>query len=223
MLTHLASHGFIVVVPQMYEPYVVWMPAWPGFDQEVAEVLTVLAWLPQGIEEIVGSPVRADVVGLAGHSRGGKVVWAAIDGGAAPRSLALVDPVDGPATPLNINLRVTHRVLSVAVPSLVIGCGLTGICAFDGDNHEQYFAAAASPAWHVMVPGYGHVDMVDDWCSSPLRDIVCASGPDRAGMRRFTGGILAAFFRATLQDDIAAYAWLTDAAAAPLEFQTESK
>jgi len=52
---------------------------------------------------------------------------------------------------------------------------------------------------------------------------LCPGGSDRAGMRRLTAGLLVAFFRASLQGDATAYAYLTDTAGAPLPIEVEAK
>ena len=51
---------------------------------------------------------------------------------------------------------------------------------------------------------------------------LCPSGPDRMDMRRLTAGLMAAFFRAGLQGDAAAYTSLTEIASAPLPIQIET-
>lgn len=52
---------------------------------------------------------------------------------------------------------------------------------------------------------------------------LCASGPDRAGMRRLTGGLLTAFFRAALQGEEAGYDSLSASQDTPIPFIAESR
>jgi hypothetical protein len=52
---------------------------------------------------------------------------------------------------------------------------------------------------------------------------LCPSGPDRAGVRRLTAGLLVAFFRASFQGDATAYVELADTAGSPLAIEVEVK
>jgi chlorophyllase len=130
--------------------------------------------------------------------------------------------VDGTGGPLGHQARVVQGSFAFSLPTLVIGTGLGGNCAPAGDNHEQFYAASAPPAWHIVVPNAGHADMLDE-ATALAASSLCPGGPDRAGMRRLTAGLLVAFFRGSLQGDAAAFAYLTDRAGAPLPIESEVK
>lgn len=216
ILDHVASHGFVVVAPQMYEPGVGALFGNPTAAEEAREVERLLVWLSANVAGLTDGSARFDLLGLAGHSRGGKVVWLVLEAHpTAARAAAGVDPVDGTGGPLGRQPRVVQGPFAFAGPSLTIGTGLGGECAPSGDNHDRFYEASRSPAWHTVAVSQGHGDMLDDDCSGPAAT-VCESGGDRPGMRRLTAGLLAAFFRASLQGDDAAYAWLTDSSAAPI-------
>lgn len=223
ILRHLAGHGFVVAAPQMYEPGLGALFGQPTAAEEAVAAAELLDWLPAGLPVTLGYTPATNRLGLAGHSRGGKVVWLVLEATPArAQAVAGIDPVDGRGGPLGNQARVVQGPFAFAGPTLVIGTGLGGDCAPAGDNHEQFYAASRSPAWHVVVPGQGHADMLDE----PTADAaagVCPSGPDRAGMRRLTAGLLVAFFRGSLQGDATAYAVLTDAAGAPLPIVVETK
>lgn len=225
ILAHLASHGFVVVAPQMYEPGLGALLGNPTAAQEARAAADLLAWLPGRIDGFAGVRIRADRLGLAGHSRGGKVAWLVLaEDPARARAVAGVDPVDGAGGPLNNQPRVIQGPFNFNFPTLVLGAGLGGNCAPAGDNHVQFYEASASPAWHVVALDAGHADMLDEIAASAAANSnFCQSGPDRAGMRRLTGGLLTTFFRASLQDDPTAFAVLTDTAAAPIPITVESK
>ncbi len=225
ILRALASHGFIVVAPQMYTPGLPAVLGCPTAAAEADHAAQLLAWLPGHLDDLTGQRARTDRLGLAGHSRGGKVAWLVLVADPArAQAIAGVDPVDGTGGPRGNQARVVNGPFSFARPALVIGTGLGGNCAPAGDNHEQFYAASAAPAWHVVVPDAGHADMLDaDSAAASLGTLVCTRGTDPAAMRRLTAGLLTAFFRASLQGDTTASAYLTDTDAAPLPIEVESK
>jgi len=231
MLLHVTSHGFVVVAPQMYtadgNPI-----GKPKSTEEAASALKVLAWLPAHLEGLTGAKVDLKRLGLSGHSRGGKVIWTELL--AQPKiaiAVAGVDPVDGTGGPLGGEARIADQPFNLKMPSLIIGTGLGpqagtagSACAPAGDNHVQFYTESSSPAWHALASEYGHLDMLNDQTPGcNLTCAVCPSGPSRAPMRKFSGGLLVAFFRGALQGDTSGYDWLTDTAAAPIVTQMIKK
>lgn len=223
ILRHLAGHGFVVLAPQMYEPSLAALLGHPTAAEEALTAGQVLDWLRVGLIEVLGYAPDTERLGLAGHSRGGKVAWLVLVAN-PPRTAAVagIDPVDGTGGPLGNQARVVQGRFGFSLPTLVIGTGLGGGCAPVGDNHEQFYAASASPAWHIVVPGQGHADVLDEPTAAAAAGL-CPGGADRAGMRRLTGGLLVSFFRASLQGDATAYSYLAESAAAPLPIEVESK
>ena len=223
VLRHLAGHGFVVVAPQMYEPGLAALLGQPTAAEDALTAAKVVDWLPAGLVAILGYTPETSRLGLAGHSRGGKVAWLELVADPSrAQAIAGVDPVDGTGGPLGNQARVVQGPFAFSLPTLVIGTGLGGNCAPAGDNHEQFYAASASPAWHIVVPNAGHADMLDE-ATALAASSLCPGGPDRAGMRRLTAGLLVAFFRGSLQGDATALAYLTDRASAPLPIEFEAK
>jgi chlorophyllase len=226
ILQQLASHGFVVVAPQMYEPGLGAFTGNPSAEQEAETSLALIRWLDESLSRITGVTADTGRLGIAGHSRGGKVSWLALR--SAPlrfAAIAGVDPVDGTGGPpgrAGPQARVTAEPLVYSAPSLIIGCGRSGRCAPDGDNHVQFYAASPAPAWHVVAPDYGHGDMLDEDVAQ-LAGLICRTNPAREPMRRLTAGLLVAFFRASLQGDTASYAVLTDPLGAPAAIDVENK
>jgi len=221
ILQHLASHGFVVVAPQMYEPGLGALLGHPTAQEEADLALQVVDWLSDHPDLSAGVAARTDRMGLAGHSRGGKVAWIMLQ--TSPerfQAIAGVDPVDGTGGPLGNQTRVVQGTFPFATPSLVIGTGLGGSCAPAGDNHVQFYAASRSPAWHIVVPDQGHADMLDEDAAEAAAGI-CRSGTNREGMRRLTAGLLTAMFRAELQGDEASLDYLVDENAAPIAIEVE--
>ena len=223
VLHQLASHGFVIVAPQMYEPGPAALLGNPTAAEEASAAAQLLDWLPGGLPTVLDYTPALDRVGLAGHSRGGKVAWAVLVADAS-RAMAIagIDPVDGTGGPFDTQPRVVQGPFDFSLPALVLGTGLGGRCAPAGDNHEQFYQASVTPAWHIVVPGQGHGDMLDEEAAAAAAWL-CPSGPDRAGMRQLTAGLLVAFFRASLQGDASAYTYLTRVSAAPLPIQVETK
>jgi chlorophyllase len=228
VLVHLASHGFVVVAPQMYAPQ--GLPVgMPSVDEEVALALAVLDWVEMRLASVLDVDADVTLIGLAGHSRGGRVVWSVLrQDDSLALAVAGVDPVDSTAGPFDCGEAVTAEPFPFALPTLVVGAGRgsdTGLsCAPPGRNHEQFFAASPGPAWHVVAPEAGHMDLLDanldrcGWICS-----VCPVGTDREAMRPLTGGMLVAFFRGALVGDTAGYDWLTDVGAAPMAITVERR
>jgi len=223
ILGHVASHGFVVVAPQMYAPGIGPLFGDPTAAAEAELATTVLDWLPAHLSDVTGVTAAVVHTGLAGHSRGGKVAWGALKGDPGrARAVAGVDPVDGTGGPLGGQARVIDGPFEFPYPSLVIGTALGGSCAPGGDNHVQFYEASAAPVWHIIALDYGHGDMLDEDVAA-LAAVVCSSGEERDKMRKLTAGLLTAFFRGTLQGESAAFATLSDVGAAPTAITVESK
>lgn len=232
LFEHIASHGFVVVAPQMYaadgNPI-----GKPSTTEEAEDAAAVRLWAVEHVDAAIGYEPRVESLGLIGHSRGGKVIWRQLKATpAAADAVVGVDPVDGTGGPLGGDTRVISGAFTYGAPTLVIGAGLGSqplnafapACAPTNDNHVQFYAAAPAPAWHATVTDYGHLDMLNDstagcgfTCSS------CKSGETRAPMRTTTGGLIVAFLRASLQGDASAYGLLTQPRSAPASFAHESK
>ena len=223
VLKHVSSHGLVVVAPQMYEPGLGPLLGNPTAAAEAELARQIVAWMPGNLDRITGVHARTDRLGISGHSRGGKVAWlAAVADPNRFRAMAGVDPVDGTGGPLGNQARVVQGSFAFSVPTLVLGTELGGRCAPAGDNHVQFYAASQPPAWHIVALGQGHADMLNE-PEAMAAAMLCESGPDRAGMRSLTAGLLTAFFRAALQDDASSYRYLSDQAATPIPVFAEAK
>jgi chlorophyllase len=228
LMEHLASHGFIVVAPQMYSPNS--FQDVPETADEAEAATMVWDWIGSGLDaELTATPAPTQL-GLAGHSRGAKVIWLAMESGyARAKALAGIDPVDGTGGPLGSEARVLEGGLDSDEPAFILGTGLGPelvfgmACAPEGDNHENFYEALPSPAYHVVAPDYGHEDMLDDDLGECSFCGLCEEGPDDGGLRELTAGMLTAFFRMTLQGVDDDEALLTDTASAPITIEAETK
>jgi len=226
LFTHIASHGFVVVAPQMYIPGGLPIGK-PSTDEETMSAELVLTWVKQNIRSVTGNKAASSSLALAGHSRGGKVVWKMMVNGAMGISaLVGVDPVDGTGGPLGGEARVVGAGFSFSTPTLIIGAGrgaeakpglFSMACAPAGDNYERFYGAAMSPAVQLVGTDYGHLDMIDD---SPVNCgaecTACVDGPSREPMRRATAGWIVAHLRGALQGVPGTASLLSDTASAPV-------
>ncbi|PIM98058.1 Chlorophyllase [Handroanthus impetiginosus] len=211
LIRHIASHGFIVVAPQLYSI------AGPDANEEIKTTGEITNWLSQNLTHLLPPQVQPnlDKLVLSGHSRGGKVAFGLALNTSTLKFSALigVDPVDGmdrgKQTPPPILTYTPHSFNLHGIPVLVIGSGLGEVkknplfpaCAPKGVNHEDFYKECNKPAYYFVAKDYGHLDMLDDdtkGIRGKATYCLCKNGKSREPMRRFVGGILVAFLRAYL-------------------------
>ncbi|KAF3456940.1 hypothetical protein FNV43_RR01594 [Rhamnella rubrinervis] len=231
LLQHVASHGFIVIAPQLYTI------AGPDATGEIYDTAAVTNWLTEGLQQLLPLDVEPNLakLALAGHSRGGKTSFAL----ALKKQLTTlkfsaligIDPVDGRSrgsqTPPPVLTYVPNSFdLDMAV--MVIGSGLGAVkrslllpaCAPEGVNHEDFYNECRAPACYFVAKDYGHVDMLDDitWLFTYT---MCKNGKSRKPMRQFTGGIMVAFMKAYLEGDFSSLVAIKNGnETAPVELET---
>nr|XP_043622157.1 chlorophyllase-2-like [Erigeron canadensis] len=235
-LSHqIASHGFVLVVPQLYSV--------AGCDatKELENVTDITNWLPEGLQKLLPSQVNANLtkLGLAGHSRGGKVAFAlALNKVKTDLKLKFslligIDPVDG----LVKGIQTTPKVLTyiphsfnIGMPVMVIGSGLGEVqknplfpaCAPKGVNHEEFYNECCKPACYFVAKDYGHLDMLDDetkGIKGKATHCLCKNGKSREPMRRFVGGVVVAFLKAYFGEDFSYLIDIKDNEGKPVELQ----
>ncbi|KAI3850218.1 hypothetical protein MKX03_012112 [Papaver bracteatum] len=217
LIQHIASHGFIVIAPQL------------PISGEIESAKGVTEWLSVGLCPLLPPVVRPNLskAALGGHSRGGKIAFGlALSYNNNPGSnsdsslikysaLVGIDPVEGlmkgiPIPPLVLTY-VPHS-FDLDMAALVVGSGLGEIkrnplffaCAPKGVNHEEFYSECRSPACHFVVKDYGHMDTLDDetkGIKGAVTHCACKNGKSREPMRSFVGGITVAFMKAYLEGD----------------------
>lgn len=198
-LEHLASHGFIVVAPQMGTSAF----GAPSVSEEADDAQEVYDWMRGNLGAVTGVTPSFDHFGVSGHSRGAKVAWTILRREQSLyQAIIGLDPVDGTGGPLGGQPRVANTAFPVSLPTLIIGTGLgpTGFqaCAPEGDNYEQFFDASVS-ATLLLANAYGHNDMLDANNSCGFTCTLCADGPGDGGLRTLTYGSSTLLLRAALQ------------------------
>ncbi|KAK6937564.1 Chlorophyllase [Dillenia turbinata] len=216
VLQHVASHGYILVAPQLYLP-----PIITSGTQEIEYAAEVTNWLAEGLPPVLPTNVHPDFhkLGLSGHSRGGKAAFA-LALGLAQTSLKLnfavligVDPVAGTSKDqqiLPVILKYVPKSFNINIPVAVIGTGLGPeakyffpSCAPNGLNHEEFFNESKPPRCHFVTSDYGHIDMLDDdFILDLIKNFACVTGKGpRDPMRKCVGGIMVAFMGAYLSGE----------------------
>ncbi|MQM23578.1 hypothetical protein Taro_056644 [Colocasia esculenta] len=153
LLGQIASHGYIVVAPQLgFSPF----PSAKGdvkpaaslatnfsehncsSNEDIAAAAAVINWLPGALQSVLPSGVQANLrsLVLAGHSKGGHTAFALAMHKYATTSLdfsALVgiDPVAGAEVALGLQVPIPPRILTyesnsfaINIPTLIVGSGL---------------------------------------------------------------------------------------------------
>ncbi|KAL8150512.1 hypothetical protein V2J09_020320 [Rumex salicifolius] len=218
LIKHIASYGFIVVAPQLYEI------ALADSTGDIKAAAAITFWLATGVlEKILPPNLTADVTNrfaVAGHSRGGKDAFGLALGIAASSSLRLsaligIDPVAG-----TICGQTAPAILSDEdgasftalnhLPVMVIGSGLDDEkggcirCTPKGVSHKEFYRECERPACYFVVKGYGHLDVLDDdtpGIKGLMSYFMCKKGASREPMRRFVAGVSVAFLKAYLDKD----------------------
>jgi chlorophyllase len=220
VLTAVASHGFVVVAPQMYEPDGVPLGK-PTAASEAADAARVVAWARRAAGAVAGVALDPRPPALVGHSRGGKVLWLLhLAERVESRALVGIDPVDGRGGPLlSAQPEALPGPIDRAPPTLVLGMELgprgATPCAPAADGYRHFFERSPAGTRLLVVAGHGHADMLDETAARAARGL-CEGGPMREGVRRAVAGWIVSFLRAHLQDVAGAEAPLDDPSRAPV-------
>lgn len=213
---HLASWGYVVVMPEMPGGLI----GGPNHRELRAYMVALLDWIELGEGPLEGR-VLVSQIGLAGHSLGGKISLLTAAGDARARAVFGVDPVDAGGGPLGGSAEdfpsVTPELMGdIAAPIVLLGettnasGGAFGMaCAPEADNFQQYYLHATSPALEIEVLGANHMSFLDNpdcgfTCSA------CTAGSDEPAMTRaLTRRYMTAFFNVVLRGETAYSTYLT--------------
>lgn len=194
-------------------------------NEEIRITAEITNWLAQGLGHYLPPHVEPNLnkLGLAGHSRGGKVAFALALTKPSPltslkfSALIGLDPVDGTGkgqqTPPPVLTYAPHSFDLDGMGVLIVGSGLGEVqknalfppCAPKGVNHEDFYRECCKPAYYFVAKGYGHLDMLDDdtkGIRGKATHCLCKNGESREPMRRFVGGALVAFLKGYLEGDL---------------------
>ncbi|MGD9675698.1 MAG: alpha/beta hydrolase family protein [Candidatus Bipolaricaulia bacterium] len=214
---HLASHGFVVVLPTLR--MALFGIGHAVLAADVRYVLDSCLALDADPSSALHGLIDETAVGASGHSLGGKLALLEAATDPRVRAIAVLDPVDvaGPgqsSTPESPSV-APELMPQIAVPLLLLGAGLGGEtalftpCAPAGENYEAFFEAAHPPAIEVVQLAVGHGQYVDPGAGFLLS--ACARGavPDDE-VRASSAAYLTAFFLGHLAGEAAALEWLDE-------------
>ena len=222
ILTHLSSHGFIVVSGQSQHKLI-------GGDTSIVEaekIYLFITWLKENLASKISVIPDFTHLGVSGHSRGGKVTNRLLNN---HPEIALsffgVDPVDSvPPMGSKSDPKSLKDPVQFKGESMFLGTekGPKGVFAFapKGDNSFSFYERYPSPSHHIIAAGVGHIDMIDrnDISDLGLVRFTCSGASDKNTITKFisyTGGLMAAFFRSTLKRETKYQTILNDSSKHP--------
>lgn len=220
---HLASWGYVVVMPQM-PGGLIGGPTHKelaGYMGKVLDWVTTTATAPTGP---LAGKADATRIALAGHSMGGKISMLTATADARVDAVFGIDPVDAVGSPLPVSPAdypsVTPELMDrISVPFAVLGettnatCSglLCQACAPAADNFHQYYEHAVHPALEIEVLGASHMSFLDDPACGTTCSACSAGTDDQATTRSLTRGAMTAFFNVVLRGDTGYLSYLTGA------------
>jgi dienelactone hydrolase len=209
-LRQLASHGFVVV----------------GVDgggstnlQEQQATIAALDWAIGSAS--FASSIDSSQIGVAGHSRGGKVATQVAAAESRIGATLLLDPVNGCGPGADYSADCPDVTSAAIAGSITTPIGVMGEtnnatggfmpCAPADQNYQTIYAAlSAPPSWKAewTFTGADHMDFTDD--GGGFTGSFCTDGPgDDEQIRQAWRAMMVAFFRQQLKGDAAIGDWLT--------------
>ncbi len=211
---HLASHGWLVLLPKL--PGNVLMPT-----PHAKLAKTVMALLDQllSAQSPLGG-IDSKRIALVGHSMGGKVAMLTAAQDSRVKAVFGVDPVDS-APPFGANPVDYPSVTPELMGDIKVAVGALGetvnakpglggqACAPAAENFQQYFKHASGPALQVEVIGAGHMAFLDQ-PNCGLMCMACSAGPTPAATaRKLARRYLTAFVGHTVLGESGWTAWMS--------------
>lgn len=157
----LGAQGCVIVVPQLHRPKVPFNV--PSSGEDGATLKSVVEWLDQAPADLRRT-FDLNRVYAAGHSRGAKAWWQAMDDLQDIDGYLAIDPADG-----GFEAPVFGPQTAKQIPAVVVGGGLStqrrfGLfppAVFPDEGFEKV-AKYTGPATNVVrLPKMGHFDMLD--------------------------------------------------------------
>ena len=208
---HLATWGYVAILPQMPGGLI----GGPTHRDLKDYTIALMDYVGQtGADPAGPFAGKADpgVIGLSGHSMGGKISLLTASEDARPQAVFGIDPVDAAGGPFsmpddNFPSVTPERMGQIAVPVGLLGettnatCDGFGCqaCAPAADNFQQYYEFAESPALRVEVVGANHMSFLDN-PNCGLFCAVCSPGTDNPETsRQLAQRSMTAFFNVYLK------------------------
>ncbi len=142
------------------------------------DMIGVIDWA--AADPTLASLVDTGLVGMTGHSLGGKVSLLAATYDSRIKAVLALDPVDGAMGCSPEDCPDTSELMpELNIPTGILGETLdsTGFqaCAPALDNFQTFYAGATSPSFQVDVLGASHMSFLDDLASCGFTCSFCAT------------------------------------------------
>jgi dienelactone hydrolase len=188
--------------------------------KEAKDMLGGVAWAKA--DATIGPKVDDNVIGMAGHSLGGKVALLAATMDTHVKAAFLLDPVDG-GGPTGCNAPACVTVSSL-MPDLHIPTGFVGEttdaaggltpCAPAASNFTTFYGKTNTPSLQVTALGANHMSFLDDLPGCGITCTFCNSATaTNADVSQMARALMTAFFERHLRGKTAFDAYLTGAQA----------
>ncbi|MFM2163056.1 MAG: hypothetical protein RLZZ383_2568 [Pseudomonadota bacterium] len=226
-LTHLASHGFVVLAPTFDSGFTN-TRTHAGLAEDAAAIFT---WLQQNALPTDAS-LALEAFGQFGHSRGGKAALLTAATDTRVGGTFTVDPVDaGPpfgsfdAADFPSVAPELAPAIAGAVAQLGAGRGPEGAvpCAPSGENYAAYWDAYAPGARQIVAERAGHTDVLDACADGTggTTCTLCPPGDDPAATAALARGAAVAFFAQALEGDTTYDGWWPSVVADGVRYETK--
>ncbi len=212
-LKRLASFGYVAIT-------VDYPAAISGSNNpdQAADMIAAIDWAKA--DSALGAKVDTSVVGMSGHSLGGKVALLAATMDARVKASIVLDPVDagGPSgcmAPACVN--VASLLPTLKIPTAFLGettdaTGTFQACAPAASNFTTFYAKASSPSIEVTVTGANHMSFLDDVSTCGLTCSFCKAATEKnARVTELARAYVVAFYERHLRGRAAYDAYLTGA------------
>ncbi len=188
--------------------------------KEAKDMLGGVAWAKA--DATIGPKVDENVVGMTGHSLGGKIALLAATMDSHVKAAFVLDPVDGGAGGCTAPKCVT---VSSLMPDLHIPTGFLGettdatttgfqACAPAASNFTTFYAKTITPSLQVTALGANHMSFLDDLTACGITCTFCNTATaTNAGVSQMARAFMTAFFERHLRGKTAFDAYLTGAQA----------
>ncbi len=213
---HLASFGYVVVLPNYYDANTILsMSNDVAYMQDVVTGLTfATGGLPQSDPAVTPLVSATGPVGISGHSLGGKLAILAIEQNRGLFKASIdFDPIDDTSCGANCP-SVLPGLGGLGVPTAFLGettdSSGFGACAPTAENFQAFYAAAGSPSLLGTVPAAGSASFVDNQSNCGVGCSLCSAG-NAGPTLSLAHGLMVAFYERHLRNKTGYDAWLATA------------
>ena len=212
--SYLASHGFFVVMPSIKTNILKTLN-----HVQLAKIqLQINDWIEKEVnnKESLIFGANSELLGVGGHSRGGKLAIYAATLDSRIKASFNLDPVDT-GNPFWKNPEAYPSTTPEMMGSLNIPVGYIGggrsheghmgvSCAPLEDNFHQFFLFSKKPAYEYTIWAAAHHDFMEE-CNWACK-LTCPSGNNKAFTQWLSKTLMVSFYKVHLLKDLRYEPWL---------------